>query len=518
MGVSAQPQQQPLPTPDQSWLGNGGNGDTTTNPTTDAKGGKSGVELTNSGQSLPGAAFGAGKKIGVLSTAELAPFSMKTATGKNTAAAIAGLKPWSKDWVTQGIEGNEDIKPIFGGKEPSVNEVIQGAQKGDLASLEKLGKMIDELGDRRGEAAKAILGDDAGEALAGLGQNGSAMDPEQLKQIASALRGKSAGGALEGTHQQLSGNAQVADDLGQEPVTMNRPGGASAGLSGGEYLSTLSALRANPHVVAPGQGQAGHGGSQDSSGNNGRPDLRLVDGGKKAKTIKGLEENFVPGTPASAANFNPRDMHAITVGGPKMPEVTGHVIKGAGAQDRLSSESLLGVSSGISKLTAQGGEMRVRLRPENLGELHIRVTSNGNDVGLQIRASDDRARKVIEESMNHLKDSLAQQNLSLKSVEVAVAHGASNGFGNEPQSGQSHQQNSGSGQQQQQAFQGFMGSQDMQQQGSNRQSGWDGANEAGSPRSGAAAARAQALAAAGGMSAEPGSRLSVSNGRLDVRA
>lgn len=121
---------------------------------------------------------------------------------------------------------------------------------------------------------------------------------------------------------------------------------------------------------------------------------------------------------AQVLNFRPDDAAA-----PKLvaPVVTGHVVKGAMSQDRLSSESLMGMTSGIQDLKAQGGgEMRVRLKPDGLGEMSVRVLTRGNDVRLQIRASDDGAKKIIEESMVHLKDRLATQNLTLGRVELSV--------------------------------------------------------------------------------------------------
>jgi flagellar hook-length control protein FliK len=122
------------------------------------------------------------------------------------------------------------------------------------------------------------------------------------------------------------------------------------------------------------------------------------------------------------------------------------------------------MSSQIQSLSIKGGgEMRVRLKPENLGELNLRVIANGNHVGLQIQASDERAKKIIEESLGYLKESLSAQKLSLGQVDLTVVGsqqsqapfkvGDAQGFGQEslPQNtnpnysqGQSNQSYSGS--------------------------------------------------------------------------
>jgi flagellar hook-length control protein FliK len=138
--------------------------------------------------------------------------------------------------------------------------------------------------------------------------------------------------------------------------------------------------------------------------------------------------------------------------------VTGHVVSGAMAQGRLSSQSLGDIGSQIKNIGAQvpmlmvggkpvqglgGGEIRVRLKPENLGELHLKVVTQGNQVGLQIQASDENAKRIIEESMNSLKESLSTQNLSLAKVDVSVASSSQSSFGNPNQSHDSGQWNLG---------------------------------------------------------------------------
>ena len=73
--------------------------------------------------------------------------------------------------------------------------------------------------------------------------------------------------------------------------------------------------------------------------------------------------------------------------------------------------------------------MHIRLKPENLGELHVRVMTDGTQVGLHIQASDEKSKKILEESLSHLKESMAAQNLTLGSVELTVAHSQGAMFG-----------------------------------------------------------------------------------------
>ena len=129
-----------------------------------------------------------------------------------------------------------------------------------------------------------------------------------------------------------------------------------------------------------------------------------------------------------------------------MMQITGHVVQGSMARNQLTHEVILGMSTGIHSMSANGGgEMRIRLHPDSLGELQLRVRSRGNEVGLQIQASDDKAKKVLEDSLSSLKDSLASQNLTLASVAIDVAKAGSSQSMHQD-SGNNSQQNQWSGQ------------------------------------------------------------------------
>ena len=131
-------------------------------------------------------------------------------------------------------------------------------------------------------------------------------------------------------------------------------------------------------------------------------------------------------------------------------EMTLSVSNGPESQGKLAPEGLNHLGLGIIRSSNQGGgEIRVRLRPDHLGELNIRVLTEGNRVGLKIQASDDRAKKILEESIRSLRDNLSSQNLSLSAVDLSTAKSeaapeprqfqASTGFQNDP--GQGRNQN-----------------------------------------------------------------------------
>ena len=122
-----------------------------------------------------------------------------------------------------------------------------------------------------------------------------------------------------------------------------------------------------------------------------------------------------------SGNFGHLDQQPNSLG-KSIVEIPANVVPGAMSRDRLSTDSLIGLSTGIRNLTQQGsGEIRVRLKPGNLGELNIRVITDGNRVGLHIQASDEKAKAVIEESMVHLKESLSAQHMTLSQVDLTLA-------------------------------------------------------------------------------------------------
>lgn len=189
-------------------------------------------------------------------------------------------------------------------------------------------------------------------------------------------------------------------------------------------------------------------------------------------------------------------------------KLDGAVVPGSMQRNRLSSESVMGVSQGIRELKASGGgEMRLRLKPDHLGEIHLKVSAGGkvgNEIGLQIQASDERAKKILEESIGSLKEGLAGQNLSLAKLDIQIS-----------QPGSSSSASNSFSQQQDGQFNSQLSQQQDSAQGGNRQSE---RGESGRPeglRSGQAKSASQAFAGAARASS---ARSAGGSGRLDLMA
>lgn len=408
------------------------------------------------------------------SSAEKSPLTMKPAVSLNTAAVIAGPKPWSREWVFEGIDTNHaEMKPLL--------QQLQGDASAE--ELEMLQKAAQELIGKRADLAK------------GSDQVGA----ESLRREVSADMA-----GIDAELQKLDPKAELSMLSGDAgPVKGQMKPASSSGLSGSEFLSTLSAVRGQD--ARQNQSQMGGNGNGGQSGRKAglESGLRVIEGGLKSR--KSAFEEDLASVSLKAGGLQGQPSVPTQLGGVKTGELTGHVVPGAMSQDQLSSESLLGLSTGIRNV-GTGGEIRMRLNPGHLGELHLRVTTQGSQVGLQIQASDDKARKIIEESIGFLKESLATHQLSLGQVDVSVNQ-AGSPQGSDSQQ-QQHQQQAGS-------FSDFTGQNSGNRNGQNA---WSGEGDGGSQRmTGFGPARAEAAVGASS-AASVRARSTASSGRLDVMA
>ncbi|GIL17635.1 MAG: hypothetical protein BroJett040_13860 [Oligoflexia bacterium] len=69
-----------------------------------------------------------------------------------------------------------------------------------------------------------------------------------------------------------------------------------------------------------------------------------------------------------------------------------------------------------------GGEAVVKLTPEGLGQVHLKVVVNEGKVNLEMSAENKDAKKLIENSIGDLKSSLHTRNLTVDSIKVDVGN------------------------------------------------------------------------------------------------
>ena len=209
-------------------------------------------------------------------------------------------------------------------------------------------------------------------------------------------------------------------------------------LQGDDYLSMMKAVRSEPQTGTMTMAQQ----MKDFSGAlNGEKApssaLKLVKA--QGPSFEGTKDEYSSIQSLNLASLGQtsiaKESHLGT-----LPQLTAQVTQGANAQDRLTSESLISMSTGIRNFSLNGGgEMRIRLKPNDLGEVSLRVITDGSRVDLKIQASSEKSKQIIEESIQSLRESLSNQNLTLSQVDLSVVGGShAKSEGNE--SNQSFQQ------------------------------------------------------------------------------
>jgi flagellar hook-length control protein FliK len=375
-----------------------------------------------------------------MNVAEYSPGTAKSAAGLNAGSSVAGLKPWNQEWVFEGMERpireGEEIRPLIGG----------GSQAEELAQVQAALKQLNMMAGApqanglrsRGEQGLEKAGPTGGmdaDALVAVNARIASQLPQQLGAEGGAVN-------LEQAISQMNGEVlgQPRSQLSDKLAPQGANTGAVPGLAGSEFIKTLTLVRGQNGAEAPVIGE------EQVEGGGNRADLKLVDdslGGQSKKSFSDFAS-------AEDALSSPYALHSVGLSGaqqnfaaPAPVVVTGHVVPGAGVQDQLSHEAVANVSAGIKSLGQNGGEMKIHLRPEGLGELHVKVITQGQQVGLQIQASDENARKILQDSMSTLKESMASQNLSLAKVDISIAHAFS---GNDASHSQNQHQQHQSGQ------------------------------------------------------------------------
>ncbi len=120
--------------------------------------------------------------------------------------------------------------------------------------------------------------------------------------------------------------------------------------------------------------------------------------------------------------FNFFNEHPVQSSSFLKEEVKAQIVPGSMAKERFSTDSLMNIAMGVRNLSMNGGgSLRVRIKPENLGEINIQVIVNEGKVGLKIQASHEKSKAILQENLNQLKESLQAQKLTLSHVDFTLS-------------------------------------------------------------------------------------------------
>ena len=85
-------------------------------------------------------------------------------------------------------------------------------------------------------------------------------------------------------------------------------------------------------------------------------------------------------------------------------------------------EAIRSIINNAQMLAAKGGgEMRMTLKPDHLGEIQLKVAMEGNRVNVQMTAERGEVKKLIEQNVHELRHGLATHNLSMEKLDVSLA-------------------------------------------------------------------------------------------------
>lgn len=145
--------------------------------------------------------------------------------------------------------------------------------------------------------------------------------------------------------------------------------------------------------------------------------------------------DFVASAMAETEGHAAWDETPITTAGEAAPAAGGAAFVEAAIRDKGAAPAAKPAAAGLplpaepvvaqiverASLTADGGEMRIELKPEFLGPLKIRVATENHQVALKIVTSQPMVKEMIESQIHLLKNDLGLQGLHIDKVDVSVA-------------------------------------------------------------------------------------------------
>lgn len=320
-------------------------------------------------------------------------------------AALASVpvsgEPWNSNWV-------------FGGKQPGmVQELLKQGTEGKMPSRLDSEALQRLEGSELQAEIKGLLAQAKAAAEGTQSQDASAPVPAGVRLSGLQEQLATTGGTVEAVA--LSG---VASEASPRTVSAER-GATPQTWSGADFLMAAGATNAATARGDQQSASSGQGSFASSGGFSPASEKSPIRKGEidpmKGRPLTPFEQQI------AAASTGPRPETIAPV------SLTGHVVQGAMARERLSSQSLASLSESIRGAQVQGGgNIKIRLNPDHLGEIRLEVATVGNRVGLKIQASDTKAKNVIEESIKYLRESLGTHDLSLAKVDVTVAPARAN--------------------------------------------------------------------------------------------
>jgi flagellar hook-length control protein FliK len=215
---------------------------------------------------------------------------------------------------------------------------------------------------------------------------------------------------------------------GEPPVTKAANVNANVALD----MQALATMMKNPHLM--GQG-AGSGTNSDGGFDSKDDDWQSGD----VKTSGQLATSPADMFKLNSAETAPTKASAAATANaaPVVPMAIG---AGGNAQANPNIQNIMNQAQYIMR--KGGGEAVVKMNPEGLGEVQMKIQVNQGRVNVEMSTETKEAKQIIENSMSDLKNSLSTHKLTVDSVKVDVGNQTSSDS-NQQQKAQDFSQNQG---------------------------------------------------------------------------
>ena len=103
------------------------------------------------------------------------------------------------------------------------------------------------------------------------------------------------------------------------------------------------------------------------------------------------------------------------------------------------------VEQAFQDLGGQGGSVRLRLSPPELGSLNIEIKLTKGEMSARVEAETPAARNILLDNLPALRDRLAQQDIKIQRFDVDLMDRSGGGMSNQSSQYQDPSQNSSAG-------------------------------------------------------------------------
>ena len=193
--------------------------------------------------------------------------------------------------------------------------------------------------------------------------------------------------------------------------------GSNMGLEGAMGLNAgaMNAVE-NPYADSGAQGfsQQQFAGQQGQNGMGSSEKSILEEMKAKSSDHKSAK---LEGSPLAALSADPAPLKDLKALGPAVP-VAGAAIAVPNTEKDVNIQALMKQAQFLIK--KGGGEMKVEMSPEGLGNIHLKVMLQDGKVNVQMAAESNEAKKAVESSLSELRSNLSAHKLSVDQVKIDV--------------------------------------------------------------------------------------------------